>query len=316
MDTDCTRRSGPLFASLIVPVYNEESSISSFLGTLGPILAKLESRFEILFVNDGSCDQTLEVLRKAKETDQSIVILSLSRNFGKEAALTAGLDHAKGDVIIPIDVDLQDPPELITAFVARWRAGADVVYGVRSSRDSDGLLKRFSAVCFYKIFNLLSPTKVPFNAGDYRLMDRRVVNEIKALRERNRFMKGLMVWPGFRTEGVEFHRSERASGSTSWNYWKLWNFALDGITSFSTVPLRLWLYVGGSISLLSFLYAAFIILHYLIAGGDVPGYPSLIVAIMFFGGIQLFSIGLIGEYVGRILNETKGRPIYIVDKIE
>jgi len=272
--------------------------------------------FEILFVDDGSRDNTLTALRTAKTRNQAIVILSLSRNFGKEAAMTAGLDHAKGDVVVLIDVDLQDPPELIAHFMARWRAGADVVYGTRSSRASDGVVKRMSANFFYKLFNLLSPTQLPFNAGDYRLMDRRVVDEIKTLRERNRFMKGLMVWPGFRMESVGFERQQRAAGDTSWNYWKLWNFALDGITSFSTMPLRLWLYVGGIISFLSFLYAGYIVIHVLITGGDVPGYPSLMVAVMFFGGIQLFSIGLVGEYVGRILNETKARPIYIIDTIE
>ncbi len=310
-----SRSEDPLI-TLIVPAFNEEAAIGPFLQTVTPILAKTGCRFEILFVNDGSRDNTLSVLRAAKAANPAIVILSLLRNFGKEAAMTAGLDHAGGDAVILIDVDLQDPPELIVDFVARWRAGAEVVYGTRRSRARDGIAKRLTAVFFYKVFNLLSPTKLPFNAGDYRLMDRRVVNEIKTLRERNRFMKGLMVWPGFRMESVEFARPQRSAGSTSYNYWKLWNFALDGITSFSTLPLRLWLYVGGIISFLSFLYAGFIMVHALITGGDVPGYPSLMVAVMFFGGIQLFSIGLIGEYVGRILNETKARPIYIIDTIE
>jgi glycosyltransferase involved in cell wall biosynthesis len=304
------------FVSLVVPVFNEESSIDTFLQTMEPIIAGQGCEYEILFVDDGSRDKTLPALRAAKASNPSIVILSLSRNFGKEAAMTAGLDHAKGDVVIPIDVDLQDPPELIAAFIARWFAGADIVYGARMSRASDGLIKRTSARYFYKLFNMMSPLQIPFDAGDYRLIDRRVVDEIKKLRERNRFMKGLMTWPGFRTERVEFERPQRATGRTSWNYWKLWNFALDGITSFSTLPLRLWLYVGGIISILSIFYAVFIIIRVLLTGGDVPGYPSLIVSIMFFGGIQLFSIGLVGEYVGRIFHETKGRPIYIVDRIE
>jgi len=304
------------FVSLVVPVFNEESSIEIFLKTVQPILAGQAGEYEILFVDDGSRDNTLLALRAAKARNPAITILSLSRNFGKEAAMTAGLDHAKGDVVIPIDVDLQDPPELIANFIARWRAGADIVYGARLSRASDGMIKRASARYFYKLFNMMSPLQIPYDAGDYRLMDRRVVEEIKKLHERNRFMKGLMAWPGFRTERVEFERPQRATGRTSWNYWKLWNFALDGITSFSTLPLRLWLYVGGIVSFLSFLYAGFIIIHAFITGGDVPGYPSLMVAIMFFGGIQLFSIGLVGEYVGRIFNETKGRPIYIIDRIE
>lgn len=304
------------FVSLVVPVFNEESSIDGFLKTVEPIIAGQGCECEILFVDDGSRDNTLLALRAAKTRSPSVAILSLSRNFGKEAAMTAGLDHAKGDVVIPIDVDLQDPPELIPEFIARWRMGADIVYGARISRASDGMVKRTSARYFYKLFNMMSPLQIPFDAGDYRLMDRRVVDEIKKLHERNRFMKGLMAWPGFRTERVEFERPQRMTGRTSWNYWKLWNFALDGITSFSTLPLRLWLYVGGIISLLSFLYAGFIIIHAFITGGDVPGYPSLMVAIMFFGGIQLFSIGLVGEYVGRIFNETKARPIYIINTIE
>jgi glycosyltransferase involved in cell wall biosynthesis len=302
--------------SLVVPVFNEEASIGIFLEAIAPIIEALGCKYEILFVNDGSSDNTLQALRSAKARDAAVKILSLSRNFGKEAALTAGLDHAKGDVVIPIDADLQDPPELISTFIARWRDGADIVYGVRSSRASDGVLKRITAGYFYKLFNLISPIQIPFNAGDYRLMDRKVVDEINKLRERSRFMKGLMAWPGFRSESVEFERRQRVAGGSNWNYWRLWNFALDGITSFSTLPLRLWLYVGAVISLLSFIYAAFIVIHTFWIGGGVPGYPSLMVAIMFFGGIQLFSIGLIGEYIGRIFHETKARPIYIIETIE
>lgn len=304
------------FVSLVVPVFNEEASIGIFLEAIAPIIETLGCKYEILFVNDGSSDNTLQALRSAKARDAAVKILSLSRNFGKEAALTAGLDHAKGDVVIPIDADLQDPPELISTFIARWRDGADIVYGVRGSRASDGVLKRITAGYFYRLFNLISPIQIPFNAGDYRLMDRKVVDEINKLRERSRFMKGLMAWPGFRSESVEFKRRQRVAGGSNWNYWRLWNFALDGITSFSTLPLRLWLYVGAVISLLSFIYAAFIVIHTFWIGGGVPGYPSLMVAIMFFGGIQLFSIGLIGEYIGRIFHETKARPIYIIETIE
>jgi glycosyltransferase involved in cell wall biosynthesis len=304
------------FVSLVVPVFNEEGSIEPFVGAVGKLLAENDLDYEIVFVNDGSTDGTLQALRDARTACPAIKILSLSRNFGKEAATTAGLDHAAGDVVIPMDVDLQDPPELILRFVERWRLGADVVYGVRTSRASDGLVKRTSASWFYTAFNLMSPVQIPFDAGDYRLMDRRVVEEVKKLRERNRFMKGLMAWPGFKTERVEFERQQRHAGVSRWNYWRLWNFALDGITSFSTVPLRLWLYIGAGISALSFLYAVFIVIHTFITGGDVPGYPSLMVAVTFFGGIQLVSIGLVGEYVGRIFHEIKQRPIYIVDTIE
>ena len=304
------------FVSIVVPVFNEETSISLFIETIERVMAGLSSTYELIFVNDGSRDGTLEILRAAKARNASLVILSLLRNFGKEAALTAGLDHAKGDAVIPMDVDLQDPPELIARFIERWRDGADVVYGVRISRNTDEPVKRVSAGWFYSLFNLMSPTQIPFNAGDFRLMDRRVVDEVNRLRERSRFMKGLLAWPGFRAEAVEFERPRRVAGATHWNYWKLWNFALDGLTSFSTVPLRLWLYVGAIISLFAFLYAAFIVVHASITGVGVPGYPSLMASIMFFGGIQLVSIGLIGEYVGRIFLEIKGRPIYIVDSIE
>jgi glycosyltransferase involved in cell wall biosynthesis len=308
-------RPEPPLISLVIPVFNEEASIDQFLDTVERVTAGENCRWEFVFINDGSRDNTLSVLRTAKARNPAVTILSLSRNFGKEAATTAGLDHAKGDAVIPIDVDLQDPPELIGQFIARWRGGADVVYGVRASRESDGALKRASAGLFYRVFNAMSPTKLPFNAGDYRLMDRRVVDEINKLRERSRFMKGVMTWPGFRAESVEFVRPPRVAGGSSWNYWKLWNFALDGITSFSTLPLRLWMYVGAVIAFLAFLYAIFIVIDTIIVG-SVPGYPSLMAAVMFFGGIQLLSIGLVGEYVGRIFHETKGRPIYIIDVIE
>jgi len=301
--------------SLVVPVFNEEDSIDQFLKTVEQVTAGENCKWEFVFINDGSQDNTLAVLRAAKLRNPAVKILSLSRNFGKEAATTAGLDHATGDAVIPIDVDLQDPPELIGQFIARWRSGAEVVYGVRSSRESDGAIKRATARIFYRFFNAISQTKIPFNAGDYRLMDRRVVDEIGKMRERSRFMKGIMAWPGFRSESIEFVRQKRAAGGTSWNYWKLWNFALDGITSFSTLPLRVWVYLGAVIAMLAFLYVIFIIVDSIVVG-SVPGYPSLMAAVMFFGGVQLLSIGLVGEYVGRIFHETKGRPIYIIETIE
>lgn len=304
------------FVSIVVPVFNEATSIDGFIECVHGVLAAEVCSYELIFVNDGSRDNTLQVLRAAKASDPAIVILSLSRNFGKEAATTAGLDFAKGDAVVLIDVDLQDPPELIGRFLERWREGADIVYGVRSTRKSDSVIKRTTARWFYRLFNLMAKVPIPPNAGDFRLMDRRVVEEVRKLRERTRFMKGLMAWPGFKAEAVEFERPERATGSSSWNYWTLWNLALDGITDFSTMPLRLWLYIGAFVSLLSFLYALYIVIRSLIYGGDVPGYPSLIVTIMFFGGVQLVSIGLVGEYIGRIFLEVKQRPIYIVESIE
>ena len=316
MTTPDPNRSEQPFISVIVPVFNEAGAIDPFLEATGAVLKETGSPFEVVFIDDGSTDKTLDVLRAAKTHYPQILILALSRNFGKEAALTAGLDHAKGDVVIPIDVDLQDPPEVIHQFIEKWREGHDIVYGRRADRSSDGALKQASAGWFYKLFNTISQVPIPADAGDFRLMDRRVVDEIKGLREKTRFMKGLMAWPGYKSTDVAFERTGRVAGSTKFNFWKLWNFALDGITSFSSVPLRLWLYVGALISLLSFTYAAFIVLKVLITGADVPGYASVMVAVTFFGGIQLLSIGLVGEYVGRIFLEIKGRPIYLIASIE
>lgn len=315
-DLRLVRRAKSPLLSLVVPVHNEEHGIWAFLNAAIDALSETNCPYELVFVNDGSEDRTLEVLRAAKTQCPQIRIVTLSRNFGKDAALTAGLDNALGDVVIPLDVDLQDPPSLIPKFLEQWREGYDVVYGVRVERKAEGAYKRLSAACFYKVFNFLSDRRIPENAGDFRLMDRRVVDQINTLREKTRFMKALMDWPGYRSIGVPFERPNRTSGRTSWNFWKLWNFALDGITSFSTLPLRLWFYVGAVICCFSLVYAISIVTLVLNTGRDVPGYASLIVAVMFFGGIQLLSIGLVGEYIGRILQEIKGRPIYLIDRIE
>lgn len=286
-----------------------------FLEKTSSVLKEAGLEFEYVFVNDGSDDNTLSMLIAFSEKDSRIRIINLSRNFGKEAALTAGIDHVRGNVMVPIDVDMQDPPELIPSFVERWREGYDVVYGVRSSRDDDSFAKRATAGGFYRLFNRLSPTHIPDNAGDFRLLDERVVAVLKKLPERNRFMKGLFSWVGFRSIGVPYERPARAAGQTKWNFRKLWNFALDGIISFSTVPLRVWSYVGAVISILSFFYASFIIIRVIILGVDLPGYPSLLTVVLFLGGIQLLSLGIIGEYLSRLFVETKARPIYIVDRL-
>jgi glycosyltransferase involved in cell wall biosynthesis len=241
-----------------------------------------------------------------------VVGLSLSRNFGKEAALSAGLDHARGQAVIPIDVDLQDPPEVIGAMLDKWREGFDVVYGVRRDRATDSLPKRLTADLYYRAHNKLSQDKIPEHAGDFRLLDRKVVDVICRMPERNRFMKGLFAWSGFRQAAVEYDRSEREHGQTKFNYWKLWTLAIDGITSASTVPLRIWSYVGGLIALVGMLFALWIVIRTVLYGVDVRGYPSLMVAILFFGGLQLLSLGILGEYVGRVLIEVKQRPIYVV----
>jgi glycosyltransferase involved in cell wall biosynthesis len=240
--------------------------------------------------------------------------LSLSRNFGKEAALTAGLDHAAGQAVIPIDVDLQDPPEVIGAMLAKWRDGYEVVYGVRTNRESDSLPKRLTADLYYRAHNYLSSDKIPEHAGDFRLLDRAVVDIIKAMPERNRFMKGLFAWSGFRQAAVEYERAPRTVGSTKFRYWKLWTLALDGLTSASTMPLRIWSYVGVLVALFTLLYAVYVVVKTILWGSDVAGYPSLIVAILFFGSVQLISLGVLGEYVGRILIETKRRPLYVIRK--
>ena len=298
--------------SLVVPVLNEEATIPHFVGKVSAILQQAGLRFEILFIDDGSTDGTAATLAALAAEDQRIRVLCLSRNFGKEAALSAGLDHARGDAVIPIDVDLQDPPELILDFVAHWRKGYDVVYGVRADRRSDSAWKRLSARFFYRLFNAVAETPIPADTGDYRLIDRRVVEVLRLLPERGRFMKGLFAWVGFAAIGVPFERRPRVTGTSKWRAWRLWNFALEGVTNFSTAPLRVWSYVGAAIALAAFFYAAFIISRTLLLGIDLPGYPSLMAAVLFLGGMQLLSLGIMGEYVGRLFQETKRRPLYIV----
>lgn len=301
--------------SLVAPFYNEEPLIDRFFKTVIEILEKTGLEWEIVCVDDGSSDRTLERLLAGARANPAVKVLQLSRNFGKEAALTAGMEASAGDVVILIDADLQDPPELISRMLDKWREGYDVVYGVRQSRDSDSLGKRISASGFYRIFNRLTPTPVPANAGDFRLMDRRVVDRVRQLPERTRFMKGLFAWVGFKSTAIAYDRPGRVAGQSAWSYWKLWNFALDGLTSFSTMPLRVWTYVGLAVSLLSFLYASFLIFRTLIVGVDLPGYASLMVVILFLGGIQLISLGVIGEYLGRVFIEVKQRPVYLVDQV-
>jgi glycosyltransferase involved in cell wall biosynthesis len=246
--------------------------------------------------------------------DPHFRVVELSRNFGKEAALTAGIDAARGDAVIPIDADLQDPPELIPTLIGEWQQGVEVVLARRTDRSADSFLKRQTAEMFYRIHNLLSPIKIPDNVGDFRLMNRASVEALKQLPERQRFMKGLFAWVGFKTAIVDYTRNPRVAGSTKFSGWKLWNFALEGVTSFSAAPLKVWSYVGGVGALLTFFYAAFIIVRTLIYGVDIPGYASLLVAILFFGSLQLISVGMLGEYLGRIYMETKQRPLYLIRK--
>ena len=297
----------------MVPVFNEEESVSIYVQTTRSVLEKVGLDFEIIFVNDGSLDGTLQCLMRLAEEDKRVRIINLSRNFGKERALTAGIDHASGDVLVPMDVDLQDPPELIPKFIEQWREGFDVVYGVRTQRKHDSFAKRASAAWFYRVFNRLSRLQIPDNAGDFRLIDRRVADIIRQMPEQNRFMKGLFAWVGFNSIGVPYERPQRAAGTTKWNNWRLWNFALDGLVSFSTLPLRVWTYIGAIVAFLSFSYGSFIVIRTLFLGIDIPGYASLLTVVLFLGGLQLLSIGVLGEYLGRLFIEVKGRPLYIID---
>ncbi len=300
--------------SLIIPVLNEEDTIDIFFNKVNDFEKLKEYDLEFVFVDDGSTDSTFALLQNLSEKDARVRVLSFSRCFGKEAALMAGLNHAEGDACIPIDVDLQDPIELIPQMIEKWRDGFHVVLARRASRKDDSFSKRFFAHKFYTIFNKVSATKLEYNAGDFRLMDRQVVDVLVTLPERQLFMKGLFAWLGFSQYILEFDRQERVAGTSKFNGWRLWNFALEGITSFSTVPLRFWLYIGFSVSIISLAYAGWMVLDKLINGNPVPGYPSLMTAILFLGGIQLICLGTLGEYVGRIFGEVKQRPRYIIQK--
>jgi glycosyltransferase involved in cell wall biosynthesis len=308
------RKSSDPLLSIVVPVKDEEESIFAFVSRVCPILDKIcrGEPWEILFVDDGSADATLAIIAAAYQRDPRVRALSLSRNFGKEAALSAGLDHALGAAVVPMDVDMQDPPEVLGEMVAKWREGFDMVFGVRRCRSSDSFAKRSTAGLYYRAHNALTRDKIPENAGDFRLLDRKVVDVLKAMPERNRFMKGLFAWAGFRQAAVEYDRAERTAGETKYNYWKLWTLALDGITSASTVPLRIWSYVGAVFAFVALAYAGFIVSRTLLFGNAVPGYASIMVSVLFLGGMQLLSLGILGEYVGRILTETKQRPLYVV----
>lgn len=301
--------------SVIVPVLNERDSLTPFIERVMPLLESAAQHFEILFIDDGSTDDTLARLKALHQQDERVRYVSFSRNFGKEAALTAGLAHATGDAVIPMDVDLQDPPELIPEFVRVWREeGYDMVYGVRASRPEDSAAKRATAKGFYRLFNRITHSPIPGNAGDYRLMSRRVVDVLLQLPERNRFMKGLYAWAGFKSKGVPYQRPSRHAGESKFSFWKLWNFALDGLVGFSSIPLRVWSYIGGGVALIAFVYMLVLIASVLVGGRDVPGYASLMSVVLFFGGMQLLSIGILGEYIARLFVEVKARPLYVVQE--
>lgn len=301
--------------SVIVPVYNEEDVLAEFHRRLGDVMNGLPFSAQIMYVNDGSNDKTLSLLKDLRERDSRVCVIDLSRNFGKEAAMTAGLDHVDGDAVVIIDADLQDPPELIPDLVREWRAGFDVVYARRTMRDGETFLKKATAHAFYRLMRRVNRVQIPEDTGDFRLLSRRAVESLKALREHHRFMKGLFAWIGYPQKAVPYRRDPRFAGESKFNYWRLWNFAIEGFTSFTIAPLKIATYFGLGVAMLSFLYAAVIVFKTLAHGDPVQGYPSLVTIVLFLGGVQLLSIGILGEYVGRMFNESKRRPLYLINDV-
>ena len=297
--------------SVIVPCYNEGAGVDKMHQRLAAVLDTLDLDSEILCVNDGSSDDTMDKLLALRARDPRVGIINLSRNFGKEHAMTAGLDQAAGDAVAIIDADLQDPPELLRDFVREWRAGYEIVYGKRTSRQGESAIKKATAYLFYRVIQSVSRVRIPVDTGDFRLMSRRAVDSLKRLRETHRFMKGLFAWIGFKAKAVEYERDPRFAGESSFNYWKLWNFAIEGLTSFTTAPLKMATYLGLLIAFGAFAYGVFIIYDTLVYGNPVAGYSSLMVVVLFLGGVQLVGLGIVGEYLGRMFDETKQRPLYL-----
>ena len=301
--------------SIVSPAYNEENNVVGFLAALVPVMESLGEPFEIIFVDDGSRDNTLGMLAAAASQDPRVKVVSLARNFGKDIALSAGLAHATGQAVIPIDCDLQHPPELIPAFVAKWREGFDMVIGVRSKRDEEGWLRRNLSQTYYKVMRFMTSVEIPPNAGDFRLLYRKILDIINKMPERHRFMKGIFAWPGFKVASIEFQARQRANETTTtWSFFKLWRFALDGLFSFSTAPLKLWTYIGVLAAGGGFIYLLVTLIQKLFFGIAVPGYASLLIVVLFFSGLLLISNGIQGEYIARIFEEVKGRPLYVVGK--
>jgi len=298
--------------SIVVPIFNETLNLDGFFARLVPVLEGLGEPFEILCIDDGSKDDSAAKLAARAIADPRLKLLVFSRNFGKEAALSAGLANARGDAVIPIDADLQHPPELIPDMVAKWREGFDVVYAVRRSRTGQGLASRLQAKAFYWVFDKLSDVPLPREVGDFRLLDRKVVDAINAMPERTRFMKGIFAWVGFRQTGLPYTQEVRQHGETSFNMMRLFRFAFDGLVAFSDMPLRIWTVIGSVVSGFAFFYIVVRLVRTLLYGIDVPGYESIIVTILFLGGVQLITLGIIGHYLGRVFNEVKGRPLYII----
>ena len=302
----------PRMVSIIIPAYNEEEVIRIFHQRLINTINSQEDDFEIIYINDGSTDTTLDILKTLCADDQRVGLIDLSRNFGKEIAMTSGIDHAQGDAIIVIDADLQDPPELIGKLIEKWNEGFDIVNAQRESRAGETWFKKYTAHAFYRLIKKTTHVHIPEDTGDYRLLNRKAVDALAGLRERNRFMKGLFAWIGYNSTTVRYQRDKRFAGTSKWSYWRLWNLAIEGFTSFTTAPLKMSTYIGMFTALLSLVYGTYIIARTLMFGNPIAGYPSLIVVILFIGGVQLISIGIIGEYLSRIFDETKQRPLYLI----
>ncbi len=300
--------------SMVAPAYNEAKNLVAFVAAITPVLEGIGEPWEVVFVDDGSKDETLGMLLAARASDPRIKVVSLARNFGKDVALTAGLRHARGRAVIPIDCDLQHPVELIPELVAKWRAGADMVIGVRSKRTEEGFVRRTFARWYYGLMRRMTNVAIPPNAGDFRLLDRKIVDVINEMPERTRFMKGIFAWPGFKTETIEFQANQRAGGQTTWSMFKLWRFALDGLFSFSTVPLKIWTYIGGLSALGAFVYLMITLIQKIFFGIAAEGYASLLIVMLGFNGLLLLSNGIQGEYIARIFDEVKGRPLFVVGK--
>jgi glycosyltransferase involved in cell wall biosynthesis len=300
--------------SIVVPAFNEADVLPDFHQSITRALSAQPFDFEIIYINDGSSDNTLAIIRELRQTDNQVTLLDLSRNFGKEIALTAGLHKAAGDAVVIIDADLQDPPELIPELIREWQNGYDVVYAQRTHRKGESLLKRTTAHFFYRIIQRISKISIPEDTGDFRILSRRAVNALNTFSEQHRFMKGLFTWIGYRQKALHYQRDPRHTGESKWNYWRLWNFALDGITSFTIAPLKISSYLGLLTAMGAFAYGIYMLIDTLLHGNPVPGYPSLIVIILILGGVQLVAIGILGEYLGRIFNETKRRPLYFVNE--
>ncbi len=299
--------------SLVVPAYNEEKNIPAFLAAIVPVLEGIGESFEIIFVDDGSKDGTFGMLAAAASQDNRVKVVGLARNFGKDVALSAGLAHATGKAAIPIDCDLQHPPELIPQFVAKWREGFDMVIGVRNKRDEEGVIRRSLSRAYYRVMKSMTHVEIPPNAGDFRLIDRKILDVIAKMPERHRFMKGIFAWPGFKVAPVEFQANVRANNTrTTWSFFRLWRFALDGLFSFTTAPLKIWTYVGLLSAGGAFVYLIITLIQKLFYGIAAPGYASLLIVLLFFNGLLMISNGIQGEYIARIFEEVKGRPLYVV----